>query len=68
MADAADVASQHEFSEEALTTHRSLARVTTPRGKCLYCDALLSSELIFCDLHCRDDFERQQRIAKNTRR
>lgn len=68
MADPADIAAQHEFSEEALTTHRNSTKVTAPRGKCLYCEAHLQDNLIFCDLDCRDAFEREQKIARNTRR
>lgn len=29
-------------------------------GRCLFCGAALAGELRFCDVDCRDDFEREQ--------
>jgi hypothetical protein len=68
MADLADEASKHDFTEEILSRHRNSAPANAVRrGACLYCEETLAADQIFCDTDCKTMYEREQRIKKNTR-
>lgn len=66
--DAADITSQHDFTEEALKRHLTTQKKEVTRGFCLNCNAQLPDKLIYCDEDCREDHETQLRINKRTRR
>ncbi|WP_288410544.1 hypothetical protein [uncultured Herbaspirillum sp.] len=36
------------------------APVLQPDCRCHFCDEPVAVELLFCDIHCRDDYQRQQ--------
>lgn len=61
--DSADIAAQHDFTEEALTKHQKMGKApAVARGQCLYCDTKLDDAHLYCDLDCREAYEREQRI------
>lgn len=33
-------------------------------GHCLFCDEAIAPDLRFCDRHCRDDWDAEQRMLK----
>lgn len=33
-------------------------------GRCLFCDEEINPIQLFCDLYCRDDWEKEQRVLK----
>ncbi|MGO0789493.1 hypothetical protein ACTOWA_06450 [Herbaspirillum seropedicae] len=35
------------------------APMLQPNCRCHFCDEVVASETLFCDVDCRDDFERQ---------
>lgn len=68
MADPADIAAQHDFTEEAIKAHQTQTKAVAPRGRCLYCEASIAHNLIYCDLDCRDAHEHEQKVSRNTRK
>jgi hypothetical protein len=68
MADAADIASIHDFTDEVLRRHRKKVEAPVERGICLNCEAPVGANMLYCDSGCREDYEREQRIKTNTRR
>jgi hypothetical protein len=66
MADQADIAAQHDFTEEVLARHSKSGSVLTKRGACLYCETKI--EGLYCDPECREQYEYEQRVQKNTGR
>lgn len=65
MADAADIAGYHEetFHAALVAAVRRAAHMRIGRtGVCRYCSEPVSLERAFCDVDCRDDHEREERI------
>jgi len=65
MADAADIAGYHEetFHAARLAAVRRAARVRIGRpGVCRFCGESVALERAFCDVDCRDDHERLERV------
>ncbi len=56
--DEADIAAEHQEREMALMLKRRAATGPEPTGLCLWCDAPLPHPLRWCDVDCRDDWER----------
>lgn len=67
MADIIDTANDLRDAElEARLKNRPSAEIPTGTGECLYCgEALQNPQHRWCDQHCRDDYERAERAAKN---
>lgn len=51
------------FTQAAINEARKDLFVQTD-GHCLFCDEAIAPDLKFCDVHCRDDFDREQRMLK----
>ncbi|NMV36794.1 DUF2116 family Zn-ribbon domain-containing protein [Ralstonia insidiosa] len=67
MADAADIAGYHEetFHAALLTVVRRAAHMPVRRtGACRFCGERISLDRAFCDIDCRDDHEREERIRE----
>lgn len=68
MADLADIAGEHDFNEEVMARHRNQKQVPlAERGVCLYCEATIASDKIYCDADCRSMHEHEERIRRQTR-
>lgn len=65
--DSADIAAQHDFTEESLTKHRRRRTDVSETGKCLYCESAITVGC-FCDKECREYYEREQKIKERTGR
>ena len=65
MADLADLASEHDFVEEALQRQRNKKPNMVPRGTCLNCGETIALNLIYCDLDCKEDHEYRKAIRAN---
>jgi hypothetical protein len=59
MADIADEAARHDFTEEALRRMRSTVLPEVKRGNCLNCDEPTVGGHLYCDDYCRKDYERR---------
>lgn len=60
---AADAAEQ--FNENSIQSVRDRAHVKLLHsGACRYCESVVAAPLIFCDVECRDDWEREKRITE----
>ena len=69
MADAADIAGYHEetFHAARVAAVRRAANVRVCRtGVCRYCGERVPLERAFCNVDCRDDLEREERIRALT--
>lgn len=55
-----------DFNEYALTKFRNTVKETATRGKCLYCEAVISEERVYCNSECRDSHNRELSIYKKT--
>jgi hypothetical protein len=61
MNDVQDLADQAEAAEQRHRDAALAVRKPTllPCGQCHYCAEPLRCGLLFCDLHCRDDWQRE---------
>ena len=65
MADIFDNATDLEEKqrEASIGRVRAAARMCTKSvGVCLYCDEPVGGNLLFCDISCRDDYAKEQRL------
>jgi len=68
MADSVDIASANDFTEEKLALHRNRKEEQVRRGTCLFCNAVIDPQKLYCDDDCKEDFEREQLIKRKTTR
>lgn len=63
MADEADQAQiiQEQALEIALGKQKARPRKNTT-GRCLWCNDNVGTEAMFCDVDCRDDYEKNRRL------
>lgn len=64
MADIADKANDHIERENAGLLAKRLPTGPAACGACHFCGEEVHGEARFCDADCRDDYEREQRAAK----
>lgn len=59
-----DKAQENEqlFTELALKNAKQ--QTLTANGRCHYCEETIDEGLRFCDVDCRDDYDREQRILR----
>lgn len=59
LTDAADIADleMQRALDRSLESHKARKRLI-PTGKCLYCEEQVKGELLFCDIDCRDDYQK----------
>ena len=66
--DDADVASDkaQKYNDAAIDSIRKQAVKLAATGNCYYCDADMepNSNKVFCDLDCRNDYDKEKRIKE----
>lgn len=64
MSDIVDLANDHVEREMGmrLRAHRTISLV--PAGQCHYCAEPVKQALLFCDLECRDEYDREAGIRR----
>lgn len=56
---------QEDMTEAAVKTIRDRAKKSLlPSGFCYFCDEVVKHPLLFCDIGCRDDYEREQKMRR----
>jgi len=67
--DYSDEATQQEELNLRVAAANQAARAAQSRlrpcGRCYYCNEPVAASGLFCDEHCRDDYEAEQRIRAN---
>lgn len=65
MADIADITTDRAEHDAPYILAASRKRVPPPAcGQCLFCDEPVEPAARFCDADCREDWERQQELAR----
>jgi hypothetical protein len=66
MADDIDRAGDHIELQLAaqIAFARQAGKTLVPNKTCHWCEAQIKAKLLFCDLDCRDDYERDKRLRK----
>ena len=64
MADICDKTEEAEARILALRLKHVDTTIPKGTGRCLYCDEPIPDTHRWCDASCRDDYEKQQRAAK----
>jgi hypothetical protein len=62
MPDDADITQARTEAEAELFRRRKREPGLLPICVCYYCGSPINSGVLFCDVYCRDDYEREQRL------
>lgn len=64
MADLADMADHQQSLDLKIAMARAKRQRLKPVGYCYNCNEPLTGTRCFCDVDCRDDYEKRERLAR----
>lgn len=64
-ADNLDLASEREELERQSAMRLRRPAGPQPKGRCHYCDEVVGDNDRWCDIHCREDWERELLLKRN---